>query len=281
MKKRTLSGRLFTLICLSSTLLAQAPLPETHTFLQKVRANLKSDTLLLSQYTFLESETTRTLGKKGAVKREEKRVYEVFPGAEETTPYRRLVSKDGQAVSEKKLQKQDRQHQKRLEKARNTSAERRARMEAKEEAQVDEIFQLFQFRLAGREVIDGRQTILVEFEPDPSFRPRRKDIRPLKKIRGKAWVDEADFQLVRIEAELLGSISLGLGFLAKLHKGAEIRFQRRKLNDEIWLPAEAYFRVSGRILLLKGFRVEAVHSYSDYQKFSVESSVSFAGKPPP
>ena len=154
-------------------------------------------------------------------------------------------------------------------------------MEAKEEAQLDEIFQLFQFRLAAREVIDGHQTILVEFEPDPSFKPRRKDIRPLKKIRGKAWVNEADFQLVKIEAELLGSISLGLGFLAKLHKGAELRFKRRKLNDEIWLPAEAYFRISGRILLLKGFRVEAVHSYSDYQKFSVESSVSFSEKPPP
>ncbi len=61
----------FSLI-LSSTLLAQTPLPDPEPFLQKVRASLKSDTLLLGQYTFLESETTRTLGKKGAVKREEK-----------------------------------------------------------------------------------------------------------------------------------------------------------------------------------------------------------------
>jgi hypothetical protein len=66
-----------------------------------------------------------------------------------------------------------------------------------------------------------------------------------------------------------------MGFLGKLYKGTTASFERRKINNEIWLPATARFDGSGRALIRK-FRVDTVVQYSDYRKFSVETDTTFA-----
>jgi hypothetical protein len=50
--------------------------------------------------------------------------------------------------------------------------------------------------------------------------------------------------------------------------------QRRKVNDEIWLPAEAHFVGNARIFLVKGIHVDTVSEYSDYKKFTVATEAS-------
>ena len=82
----------------------------------------------------------------------------------------------------------------------------------------------------------------------------------------------------RVEAQTPKSLKFGLGVIARLSKGAHLTFQRRKVNDEIWLPAEAFFQGTGRVLVFKGFRFQARSEYSDYKKFSVDSSVSFSSE---
>jgi hypothetical protein len=46
---------------------------------------------------------------------------------------------------------------------------------------------------------------------------------------------------------------------------------RRKVNDEIWLPAEARFTGAAKVLLLFGGRVDAIFEYGNYKKFSVST----------
>jgi hypothetical protein len=48
-------------------------------------------------------------------------------------------------------------------------------------------------------------------------------------------------------------------------------FERRRVNGEVWLPAESRFAGTGKILALKTFRVDQQTTYSDYKKFSVET----------
>ena len=52
----------------------------------------------------------------------------------------------------------------------------------------------------------------------------------------------------------------------------------RSLNNEVWLPTYAEVHVGVRVLLVKGFKVNAVIRYSDYKRFNVES-ISTIGKP--
>ena len=100
-------------------------------------------------------------------------------------------------------------------------------------------------------------------------------------MQGKAWFSEEDQELVRIEAELLSNLSFGLGFVARLNKGMRVVFQRRRVNDEVWLPASAHFTGTGRLLVFKGFRIDQEMVYSDYRKFSIESGFKIEGRDEP
>ena len=88
------------------------PLPELNSFLQEVRKHLRSDRLLLSQYTYTQTNTERHLDGNGNVKKTEVEVYEVYPSLEEGQTYRKLISKDGKPLSPRELEKQDQEHEK-------------------------------------------------------------------------------------------------------------------------------------------------------------------------
>jgi hypothetical protein len=60
--------------------------------------------------------------------------------------------------------------------------------------------------------------------------------------------------------------------------GASMVFEQAFINNEVWLPTRIEAHVGGRVLLVKGFRVNQVTRYSDYKKFSVES-LATVGKP--
>ena len=124
----------------------------------------------------------------------------------------------------------------------------------------------------GRESLNGRPTVIVSFTPKPDYKPVTASARMIQKLAGRAWIDEQDRQLVRIEAKLIDSLGVGPARLARLQKGAVSYFYRRKVNDEIWLPAEARFTGSAKVLpRLFGARVDALFEYSDYKKFSVST----------
>ena len=264
---------------------ADDALPELEPFLQEVKRHLRSDRLLRSQYTFKEKETVHELNKKGEIKKTTVKVYEVFPSLEEEMTYRRLISENGEPVSEKKLQKQDRKHQKKLEKrrkklAREGQSEREKRLEKEAEEQdkedkiIDEMFSLYDFSLEGRDSVEACRSVVVDFSPRRDFKTKSKEIKFLKKIKGRAWVCEEDHQLIRLEAEMIESASWGLGVFGKLYEGTHFSFQRRRINEEIWLPAELQFEGSGRVVFFK-FRVEGGSEYWDYKKFTVDSSITY------
>jgi hypothetical protein len=262
------------------------PLPELSDFLKGIRANLRSDRLLLSQYTFTEKSIERKLDKKGNVKSTDEKIYEVYPSFEEGLTYRRLISKNSKDLSQEEIEKQDREHDKKVreweQKLKREGADQRARRLAKEaeekrkeEETIDELFQLYQIAMAAREILDENTAIVVTFTPRSDYKPRTKDGKMLAKFAGRAWFCEQDYQLIRIEVTLIDNISFGMGLLARLNKGATASFQRRKVQNEIWLPAEAHFRGEARLLLFKGLRIDAISEYSDYMKFSVETQVKF------
>lgn len=272
---------------------AEKPLPELQSFLKEIRKNLFSDRLLLSQYTFLEKSTQLHLEKNGKIKKTEERLAEVYPSLEPGRSYRRLIAQDGKPVDAKELEKEDRKHDRKMQelfrKRENESArdkEKRLAREAEERRKegllIDELFQLYDIQMDAREIMEGHPVIRLSFRARPNAKPRSRETKMMMKIAGRAWFNETEHQIVRLEAELIDTVSIGLGMLARLNKGATAVFQRRKVNDEIWLPSESRFTGSARILLLKGLNIDARTEYSDYRKFSVHtSSTVLPPKPSP
>jgi hypothetical protein len=273
---------------LGVSLLAAAPargadsssvVPDTRKFLEEVRQNLQSDESLLDQYTFTEVFQESRLDSKGAVKKTKTEVYEVYPSIVPRKIYRRLISRDGTPLTEAELAEQDRKQEEKTEKreqriaahdaaAAESHAEENRR---KERAIVDEIFRMDDIGVVGRETVDGRPAIIVSFTPRPGYKPVTEGGKTIQKLAGRAWIDEADRQLVRLEARLVDSMGVGPAKLARLQKGATAFFQRKKVNGEVWLPAEARFSGAAKALLLFGTRIDVHSTYGDYKKFSVST----------
>ena len=268
------------------------PITDERAFLEEVRRNIKSDETLLEQYTFTEKYTERKLSSKGVVKETRSETYEVYPSLEPGKMYRRLVSRDGVALSEKELAEQDRKQEAKTEKRERlraeeeTDPEARARRVAKdderaqrERAVIDEVFRMDDIKITGRELVNGRDTVIVTFSPRPGYKPVTKGGKVIQKLQGTAWIDFEDRQLVRLETRLVETLGVGPAKVARLQPGSNGYFQRRKVNNEIWLPASARFEGAARLLLVFGGRVEITSEYGDYKKFSVATEEEVAPAP--
>jgi hypothetical protein len=67
--------------------------------------------------------------------------------------------------------------------------------------------------------------------------------------------------------------------LAKLQKGARITNERKKFNDEVWLPVKVEVSVDVRLMLVKGLRIRQVLEFSDHKKYSVDTILKFPDDP--
>jgi len=235
-------------------------------------------------YTFLERSETRELDSDAHVKSRKIMLYDVT--LLEGSPYRRLVGKDDHGLSPE----EERIEQKKLadsiaQRQKETPAERARRIadwekkRQREREPLGEVPDAFNFRIAGEAQIDGRDAWVIEGTPRPGYHARSSLAKLFPKFRGKLWIDKADYQWVKTEAEVTDNISWGL-FVARLSKGARLDVRMTRVNDEVWLPKHIEAKVSARVALVKKYRIEADTSFSNYRKFQVDSRVVAAPPQP-
>ena len=143
---------------------------------------------------------------------------------------------------------------------------------------IEDIFNVFEIRVIGREQIDGHGTIAFVLTPLPDAKPRTDSGKMMRHFKARAWISESEYELVKIEVQAVEPISFGLGILARLQPGATASFQRRKVNGETWLPARVSYRGGGRVLLLRQLRLAGSSEFFDYRKFSVATETTI-GEP--
>src|SRR3954470_24929482 len=120
---------------------------------------------------------------------------------------------------------------------------------------VDDIFRIYDIRMIRRETIDGHDTILATLNPKAGVKPQTDDGDIMRHFKARAWISESDYELVRVELEAVSDLSFGMGLLARVHKGTVASFERRKVNNEVWLPAKVTWSASGRLLLVRRLRL--------------------------
>ena len=276
------------LVMAVSTLAAQdRPLPDQESFLTETRTHLQTDSTLQSRYVYVETRHEQKLDKHGRISEESVKVFESYPGLPGEARRERRIAENGRPVPAEELAKQDRERQtkasamvKRLaddgpkERARQERESQKARRE-RDEA-VSDIFTVFDMRIDGRERIEGHDTIAFSLTPRSDARPRTTEGRQMQHFKVQAWISESDYELVKLDAEAIDTLSFGLGVLARLHKGARLSFLRRKINGEVWLPAVASYSGSARVGLLFTLRRGGSAEYSGYRKYSVDTSSTVA-----
>lgn len=233
---------------------------------------------LARNYTFTQRLLNRVLDGEGREKCSSSKTYDItfLFGV----PYRRLIAENDRPLSPaREKQEQEklakvfarRQHESEAQRKMRLAEYRKNRERAW--AFLREVPDAFEFRLLGEEPVEGRPAYVIEATPLPGYRPRTPDARVFAKLRGKLWIDKAELQWVKGEAETIDAISFGL-FLVRLGRGSRLEFEQMKVNDEVWMPRRIWYEGSGRLALLKTLRAGGEITYDKYRKFQSDSELA-------
>jgi hypothetical protein len=250
----------------------------TRVVAQNYRDNYKKE----RNYTYIDREVVHKLDGKGRVQSTETKTYEVMELYGEQV--RRLMETDDKPLDSKDAAKEEERIQKLADRRKNESEdEKKKRQEEKEKARqkgrefVSEVPDAYNFRLVGSEVLNGRDTWVIDGEPRRDFHAHLKEAEALSRLHGRLWIDKAEMQLAKMDIEIVDTVSFGW-VLVRLHKGTRFVYEQTRVNDEVWLPQHYEAKVDARIALFKGDNEQDAGTYRDYKKFRTSSKILDMGE---
>jgi hypothetical protein len=271
------SLRTRALLLVLATATAVAGQTDAREIIRRAAAAEERNWKVARNYTFSERENLRYLDSQGRVKSQEVSFRDVM--LLDGSPYRRLVARDNRPLPPAEEKKEQEKLASIVAERRGETATQRAqrllayalRPEWQREAW-RELPNALNFRLAAEEVLDGHRLYVIEATPRQGYQPPSRTAKVLAHLRGKLWVDQLDYHLVKAEMELSDSVSLGL-FLVRVAKGSHAVFEQTRVNDEVWLPSQVRASVSARLGLLKVFRIDQETSFSNCRDSQTDSPI--------
>lgn len=199
-------------------------------------------------------------------------VREIRDGA----PVSRVVERDGKPLSATEAAAQEQQIRKEAA-ARRAGRESEPRKNARSEW-LQEFPEALDYKPMGEETIHGRPALILDFEPRPGYRPANLKARVFEKMRGRLWIDKSEGELVRTEAEMFDTVSIGFGVFGRIAKGTSMSLARQKTGEGHWLMEFIHFRFNARFLF-RNVRQEQSTRYYEYRRFPAEPLAAKAAAP--
>jgi hypothetical protein len=267
---------------------SQVQLPDLKKLFTEIEANQKAIDKIRENYAgrrATEETEFDATGKVTKVEREEFTFF--FLNGEEISTQ---VAKDGKPLPEAELAKENEKTKKRIEEiqkqqAKKDAKEEKAREQGKDKEEkdsddpdIDVFLRACQFVNPRHERFRGQDVLVFDFEGNPEYKPKKLVEKIVQQLAGVIWVDEKQHEVARLEAYFVKDFRFAGGLVANLQKGTSFIFEQAFINNEVWLPTYNEAHVGVRVLLLKGFKVNEVTRYFDYQRFNVDT-LSTINKP--
>lgn len=181
----------------------------------------------------------------------------------------RLLERDGKPISEEEeadMRNQLAQLKSMPREAFWKTRKNMLKRDIEEFAWVRELVDALEYQTDNDEVIDNRLTWVMSFSPKPGYRPKALRARIFQKARGRMWIDKADSELVRVDAETFDVVNIGWGLVSRIEKGTKFHLRRRKIEPGTWLFEYQRLRLSAKVMLLKSLNHETTTRYSEYTR---------------
>jgi hypothetical protein len=249
-----------------------AALPDVIALITEVEGKQRAAELAQKDYVYREAVKIDELDAQKQVKKTNRREYDLFwlQGVQ----VRKLVSEDGKELTPDQQKKESDRIDKDVAKAK----ERRAKGDAdgkltdsqgNEEMTVSRMMELGSFTNERREVVDGRDTILVDFIGNPKAKGRN----PIHDMAGTVAIDEKDKVLVQADGVFVSDFKVMAGLIAKIDKGTTFALRTAKVNDEVWLPSRFDLEGQARVLMVFNGHVRVEAHDTNYRKFKATSTI--------
>lgn len=252
------------------------PLPDITTLMGQVEANERKSEAIQKNYIYSETNTFDERDSREVVKKTESRDTEVF--WLNGVPVQRTLKKDGTPLTEDEARKEN----ERIDTIVKKATERREKADAKgketdprghDELTLTRILELGRFSDPRREVINGRDTIVVDYLGDPKAKTHNYAEGVFRALSGTVWVDEQDRTLGRLEGHFSHDFKIASGLAANVKEGSWFKIAFTKINDEVWLPAT--MEADGHVRYLLFFKLDGHFRgrTSNYRKFTAKSTI--------
>jgi hypothetical protein len=215
------------------------------------------------QYSFTE---TDVIAKGGKTTRRTYRVRMI-----DGSTYNELIAENGEPLSGARAaaekQKLDQETARRRAESpavrqRRIAAYERERRQ--DHALMREMMKAFDFQLAAQESVNGRNCYVLSATPRPGYRPISRDTKVLTGMRGKLWIDSAEYQWVKVHAEVFRPVAFGL-FIAHVEPGTEFTLEEAPVGQGIWLPVHFVTKVRATALIWSRNYTDD-ETYSSYRR---------------
>jgi hypothetical protein len=123
----------------------------------------------------------------------------------------------------------------------------------------------FDFKIASRERVNGRDCWVLDATPRPGYRPINRDTRVLTGMRGRMWVDAQEYQWVKVHAEVFRPVAFGL-FIAHVQPGTEFTLEETPVGSGIWMPSRLITKVRATALVFWSQNSVDDETYTDYRR---------------
>jgi hypothetical protein len=255
---------------------AERPLPDVPTLMHRVESNERKVETLQQSYIYDESTVFELRDSHEAAKKTETSDLEVF--WLDGVPVRRTLKKNGKALSPDEIRNED----ERIDNAVKKARERREKADANgketdprghDEITFSRLLELGTFSNPRREVVNGRDTILVDFQGDPKAKTHNNAEGIFRELAGTVWVDERDQTLQHLEGHFDHDFKVAGGIAASVKQGSWFKGTWIKINNEVWLPASFEADGHARYLLFFSLNGHFKGHTSDYRKFKATSTI--------
>ena len=227
----------------------ERPLPDADAFYEKVRQNMTRSQQEQNRYAYKERRTDLHTNPFGRIGTGGTRLFEVVPEPDGLSATRRLIEKDDVPAAD-------------LSPERIRFPQRRNPGESRN---VDDVVRTLSFSIARREIVDGHDSIVIDFQPRPDARPSTRQGRLARVFQGSMWVNEAAHEVERVEATAIQNLSFGLGLLARVRKGATVSVERKPVEGGVWMLTTLRFNGEGRAMVFRKLNVDYAMDWFDYR----------------
>ena len=183
----------------------------------------------------------------------------------------RTVKRNGQPLNDHDQKKETERVTKLVEKAEKTPRDQPLEGPS---ITVSRLLEIMDVRNERRETYHGRPAIVFDFVGRKDAKTHGIAEDASKKLQGTVWIDEADHQVVHLDATFIDNFHVVGGLFANVQKGSNFHFEQGLVNGELWLPVGAEGMVQARVLLLKNYRQHFTERDYDYKRFRVETEQS-------
>ncbi len=225
------------------------------------RAQFVADAGKTNRYTYEKRSVMAELDEQERVTKSTEKLYRVVMVGGLTFP--RLVKLQGRELTGKELEKENQREAAFRQKFTRVDVKQKAKK--REGMATQELVDRFEFKVARREMMEGRSTLALEFTPRPGASGKTIEDKVFQHVSGTLWVDEQDAEVAKLDARVQGPIPLGwFGAVGALNKFQAI-IERSRLADGVWVNRKSAFSIIGR-KLFSAMRIRTTEESSGFRR---------------